>query len=184
MPSFQTYDAAIVSPFIKTNDSWRAYFPARGVSLLGKRYVVLPSKGLPLCLQVLDEPAVHQSDPAVLNLQLRQLSRDAPGARLEVVGKVEHGDSQKAKRIGAWMQGIADVHKNRPLTSIVYSQPMPDVEVLMQEWPPELEAALNSMKLPSSQLVRNAFHWGEGWARSSQALYKTLLSLNPSYSRV
>ena len=105
------------------------------------------------CLQVLDEPAVQQSDPAVLNLQLRQLSRDAPGARLEVVGKVEHRDSQKAKRIGAWVQSIAEVHKNRTPSSVAYSQPMPDVEVLMQEWPPELEAALNSMKMPSSQLV-------------------------------
>lgn len=42
-------------------------------------------------LQVLDEPAARQSDPTVLTLQLRQLSKEAPGAKAEsMVGRIEH----------------------------------------------------------------------------------------------
>lgn len=38
-------------------------------------------------LQMLDEPAARQSDPTVLTLQLRQLSKEAPGNKAEMIGK-------------------------------------------------------------------------------------------------
>ncbi len=104
-------------------------------------------------LQVLDEPAAKQSDPSVLNLQLRQLSKEAPGAKIDVVGRIEHGEADKGKRISQWVASIADIHKARPAASVSYSRTMPDVEALMQEWPPEMEAMLRSMRLPAGNLV-------------------------------
>jgi hypothetical protein len=109
-------------------------------------------------LQVLDEPAAVQSDPTLLNLQLRQLSKDTPGVRMEVVGCIEHGDKDRRQRLASWISSIADLHKNKPAAAVHYSRPMPDLEVLMQEWPPELETALRSSKLPTADLVRNLVH--------------------------
>lgn len=83
-------------------------------------------------LQVLDEPAAVQSDPALLNLQLRQLSKDTPGVRMEVVGRIEHNDKDKQQRLAAWISSIADIHKSKAASAVRYSKPMPDIEVLMQ----------------------------------------------------
>lgn len=81
---------------------------------------------------MLDEPAAAQSDPALLNLQLRQLSKDTPGVRMEVVGRIEHDDKDKKQRLVSWISSIADIHKNKPAAAVRYSKPMPDMDVLMQ----------------------------------------------------
>lgn len=58
---------------------------------------------------MLDEPAPQQSDPALLTLQLRQLSRQAAGDANEVVGKLAHGEAGLAKRLDAWIASTAQV---------------------------------------------------------------------------
>eukprot|EP00878_Enallax_costatus_P027639 GHUV01029776.1.p1 GENE.GHUV01029776.1~~GHUV01029776.1.p1 ORF type:complete len:254 (+),score=60.19 GHUV01029776.1:1292-2053(+) len=106
-----------------------------------------------LGLKVLDEPAAVQSDPTLLNLQLRQVSKDTPGVRMDVVGRIEHSDKDRKQRLAAWISSIGELHKNKPSAAVRYSKPMPDLEVLMQEWPPELEAALRSSQLPTADLA-------------------------------
>eukprot|EP00879_Flechtneria_rotunda_P015501 GHRR01016211.1.p1 GENE.GHRR01016211.1~~GHRR01016211.1.p1 ORF type:complete len:224 (+),score=80.38 GHRR01016211.1:1292-1963(+) len=105
-----------------------------------------------LGLKVLDEPAAVQSDPTLLNLQLRQLSKDTPGVRMDIVGRIDHNDKDKQQRLSAWISSITDIHKHRPTAAVSYSRPMPDIEALMQEWPPKLEAAYHSTKLPTADL--------------------------------
>eukprot|EP00878_Enallax_costatus_P016241 GHUV01017035.1.p1 GENE.GHUV01017035.1~~GHUV01017035.1.p1 ORF type:complete len:156 (-),score=39.34 GHUV01017035.1:1895-2362(-) len=83
-------------------------------------------------LQVLDEPAAVQSDPTLLNLQLRQVSKDTPGVRMDVVGRIEHSDKDRKQRLAAWISSIGELHKNKPSAAVRYSKPMPDLEVLMQ----------------------------------------------------
>lgn len=56
-----------------------------------------------LGLKMLDEPAVKQSDPTVLTLQLRTLSKEAPGSKAEMVGRIEHQDESKQKKIAQWV---------------------------------------------------------------------------------
>lgn len=58
-------------------------------------------------MQVLDEPAAKQSDPTVLTLQLRQLSKEAPGAKADMIGRLEHADDNKAKKIQQWISKLA-----------------------------------------------------------------------------
>lgn len=41
-------------------------------------------------LQVLDEPAAEQSDPTLLNLQLRALGKEAAGVKMQVLGSIPH----------------------------------------------------------------------------------------------
>lgn len=43
---------------------------------------------------------------------------------------------------------------SKPPASVSYSQPMPDIEELMAEWPPEMEGALRNMRLPQGDMVR------------------------------
>lgn len=105
-----------------------------------------------LGLKVLDEPAARQSDPTVLTLQLRQHSKEAPGNKAEMVGRIEHGDDQKPKKIQGWVQSIADIHKSKPPAAVNYAKGMPDIETLMQEWPPEMEAFIKTMKMPNGDL--------------------------------
>lgn len=37
---------------------------------------------------------------------------------------------------------MEDLHRQRPPQEVTYSKNMPDIEALMQEWPPEVEQAL------------------------------------------
>jgi hypothetical protein len=48
---------------------------------------------------------------------------------------------------------LIQVHKSRGPGSLSYSNLMPDLDLLMAEWPPELEAALANTKLPAANLV-------------------------------
>ncbi|GFR45525.1 hypothetical protein Agub_g6918 [Astrephomene gubernaculifera] len=105
-----------------------------------------------LGLKVLDEPAAKQSDPTVLTLQLRQLSKEAPGAKADMVGRLEHVDENKPKKIQQWISSILDIHKAKPPASVSYTKRMPEIEALMQEWPPEMETFLKAMKMPSGDV--------------------------------
>jgi hypothetical protein len=48
---------------------------------------------------VLDEAASRQSDPTVLTLQLRNLSKEATGNKTDMVGRIDHQDEGKAKKV-------------------------------------------------------------------------------------
>ena len=71
----------------------------------------------------------------------------------EVVGRVEHSDEGKCKKINSWIQNIGEIHQKQPPATATYSKPMPDIETLMQEWPSEIEDLLRSSKLPKEDLV-------------------------------
>ena len=60
----------------------------------------------PLTLQMLDEPSARQSDPTVLTLQLRTLSKEAPGNKAEMIGRIEHTDENKTKKISGWINSV------------------------------------------------------------------------------
>lgn len=103
-----------------------------------------------LGLVELDEPSIHQSDPTVLELQLNIVNKSA-AAKPVTVRSIEHADKHP-KKLTTWIQNITEVHKKKPAPTVVYSKPMPDIEQLMQVWPPEFEHALKSLTLPSSKL--------------------------------
>mmetsp|Transcript_29806 Transcript_29806/g.77264 ORF Transcript_29806/g.77264 Transcript_29806/m.77264 type:complete len:304 (-) Transcript_29806:12-923(-) len=85
-----------------------------------------------LGLKVLDEPAARQSDPTVLTLQLRQLTKEAPGNQAHMIGRIEHSDEQKRKKIDGWVASVNAIHKEKPPATVSYLRKMPDIETLMQ----------------------------------------------------
>lgn len=103
-----------------------------------------------LGISVLDEPAASQSDPNVLDLQLRAISKQATPRALNV--KTLSDVQKNPKAIDSWIDSISELHRNKPAQTVHTSKPMPDMEALMQTWPTEFEHILRDIKLPSSEL--------------------------------
>ncbi|GBG90504.1 hypothetical protein CBR_g50849 [Chara braunii] len=60
--------------------------------------------------------------------------------------------AKNPKRITSWISSINDLHKSKPPPQVNYSKAMPDIEKLMQEWPPEIEELLARIQLPTADL--------------------------------
>lgn len=97
-----------------------------------------------LGLRRLDEPAALQSDPTVLDLQLRALSKKS-GLDPVAVRALEHAD-KNPKEVLKWVASIAELRRAAPPPSVRYTKPMPEVDALMQVWPEEFEAMLRQVR--------------------------------------
>ncbi|KAK0406579.1 hypothetical protein QR680_018665 [Steinernema hermaphroditum] len=103
-----------------------------------------------LGIVVLDEPAVDQTDPVIMDMKLKMnLKNDA--ANEVAVKNVERADKH-TEVIEQWIKNIKELHSQKPSTSVTFRQPMPDFDKLMQEWPPEIEQLLGELKLPTSDI--------------------------------
>ncbi|CAD7928273.1 unnamed protein product [Amoebophrya sp. A25] len=89
-----------------------------------------------LGLTRLDEPCLNPSDPTVLELQLRSISKHQNLPQAEV--RSVRTDAE----IKQWISRIGDLHRSKPATAVHYSKKMPDIENLMQVWPAEMEQYL------------------------------------------
>ena len=86
-----------------------------------------------LGLVVLDEPAAGQSDPSVLDLQLRAVTKQT-GASKEIRSKKVTGGEAvvTGKEVEQWIRDISDLHRSKPAPSVNYKHPMPEVDKIMQ----------------------------------------------------
>ncbi|KAF5398685.1 Intraflagellar transport protein 46 [Paragonimus heterotremus] len=103
-----------------------------------------------LGLLVLDEPCANQSDPTVLDLHLRALSKQSAVKQM-TVRSIENAE-QQAKAIDNWIKNIADLHRAKPPLTVHYVRNMPEISSLMAEWSPKFEDVLRNLHLPSSEL--------------------------------
>jgi len=90
-----------------------------------------------LGITVLDEPALNNEDKTVLELKYVQ-SKNVVRATPMDVDSIEHAD-KKPKEIARWISAVQDLHKTRPPPTVNYSKNMPDFDMLMEEWKPEME---------------------------------------------
>ncbi|KAK2954221.1 putative Intraflagellar transport protein 46 like protein [Blattamonas nauphoetae] len=100
-----------------------------------------------LGLVVLDEPGPEQSNPSVLEMQLRNLDKLSDVKQPTNVRTVDAND-RGAMGLQSWINSIEEFHKSRPSPSVAYRGPMPSPETLMQVWPPEFENQLKHTKIP------------------------------------
>ena len=106
-----------------------------------------------LGLGVVDEPCANQSNPAVVLLELKQLYTiiGAPSAPA-FVDSVEDAHN-RPQVLDKWVVDIAALHAKSPPIQVSYTKPMPEIERLLQIWPPEMEDLLsNGAVLPPAQL--------------------------------
>merc|ERR1719440_1688970 len=94
----------------------------------------------------LDEPTLNPSDPSILDLQLRSLSKNQDLQPMEV-RSIENAE-KCPKEIENWVKRIDDLNRSKPAPTVQYSRRMPDIEQLMQVWPAEFEEFLQSNPLP------------------------------------
>ncbi|KAJ1374611.1 Intraflagellar transport complex B protein 46 C terminal [Parelaphostrongylus tenuis] len=103
----------------------------------------------------LDEPAIQQSDPTILAMQLRHANKEVNSQLDAPVKQLERGD-KSAHEIDKWISDIKELHRTRPSQSTVqFRGPMPDIESLMQEFHPHFEQSLEGVKMPSADLDVN-----------------------------
>jgi len=102
-----------------------------------------------LGLKHLDEPAATQSDPTVLDLQMRAISKRQHGEA--AVRSIENA-AKNGKSIQKWIDSIVDLHRSKPLPQVNYTKNMPEIEALMQVWPEEFEELLKGMELPGVEM--------------------------------
>ncbi|NXN96677.1 IFT46 protein, partial [Rhinopomastus cyanomelas] len=105
-----------------------------------------------LGLLVLDEPSTKQSDPTVLSLWLRENSKQHNITEQIQVKSLENAE-ENPKAIESWIESISELHRCKPPATVRYTRrPMPDIETLMQEWPPEFEQLLGKVGLPTAEM--------------------------------
>ena len=103
-----------------------------------------------LGLTILDEPTAVQSDPGVLELQLRAASK-MNNVKDATVRSVESADKNPAA-LTQWMESVAKIQRTRPQPSVTYTHEVPTMDMMMQAWQPQMEAALNEVILPTATL--------------------------------
>lgn len=94
----------------------------------------------------LDEPTLNPSDPSILDLQLRSLSKHQDLQPMEVRA-IENAE-KCPKEIDNWVRRIDELNRSKPAPTVQYSRKMPDIEQLMQVWPAEFEEFLQQNPLP------------------------------------
>ncbi|XP_047660680.1 intraflagellar transport protein 46 homolog isoform X2 [Tachysurus fulvidraco] len=103
-----------------------------------------------LGLLVLDEPCAKQSDLTVLSLWLSENSKQHNVTEVKV--KSIENPQKNPKAIDNWIESISELHRSKPPATVHYTRPMPDIDTLMQEWPPEFEELLGKVNLPTADI--------------------------------
>ncbi|KAI1730489.1 intraflagellar transport protein 46 like protein [Ditylenchus destructor] len=104
-----------------------------------------------LGLIVLDEPATIQSDSALVDLRLHQLSKTSSSSADLPVKKLSRAD-KNTHQIDKWIENVKELRKMKPPDRVHYSKHMPDIDRLMEEWNPEVEQCLKDITLFNSKL--------------------------------
>ena len=81
-------------------------------------------------MTVLDEPSAKQSDPNIIELQLRSVTKTT-NSRMSKIKKVKNIEAE-LKVVEKWIKDIDDLHRSKPAPTIQYSKPMPEIDHLMQ----------------------------------------------------
>ena len=106
---------------------------------------------------LLDEPlpAARQSDPAAIELGLRNRSRKARSGAMPVRG-IEHALSRK-REIERWIGSVEEVSANKPSPEVTYRNDMPSTEEVARPWPREIKGEIESgdLELPGADIDLN-----------------------------
>lgn len=100
---------------------------------------------------VVDEPSSNQSDPHVLDLFFRTLSKQTTND-VRQPSAIKSVECNNTKAIDSWIRNISALQKNKPVQTVNYQRTMPNIDNLMEVWSPEFEELLKEVSLPSPEL--------------------------------
>lgn len=96
-----------------------------------------------LGLVEIDEPSVsNHTDPRVFNLQLRAISK-SESKTPHTIHSIEANELQTTTSLTDWLNSYEQLQSAQPCQFVSYTRPMPDIERLMQAWPPTFENELH-----------------------------------------
>lgn len=72
-----------------------------------------------------------------MDLQLINQDKKYRGGKYTKVHSIENAE-KNPKQILQWINSVADINKGKQPPSVSYSKSMPDIDSLMQVWPPEV----------------------------------------------
>lgn len=105
-----------------------------------------PNIGKELGLNVIDEPSSLQSEPTVLDLQLRVLTKTQILAPQKV--KSININAIDSSPLDAWILNISELHQKKSINLLKLQGRMPDIEQLLQLWPDTIEKTLATLNTP------------------------------------
>jgi intraflagellar transport protein 46 len=116
-----------------------------------------------LGISSLDEPALHQTDPAVLELQLQVHSKKRNNI---TVRSLEGGVSlpHNKLQIENWINSIEALRKTKHSEKVSYKIPMPHLQdILMEPWPVDFNEAIKkeTIVLPDVNLDMSLAEYGK-----------------------
>ena len=106
-----------------------------------------------LGLTELDEPIANQSDASVLHHRLHAFSK-LKKQRESIVQQIPNllKDPKGMKDLESWLKQMSDLTTSLPSQTVHYTKTMPDIDILMREWPEDFEAGLSHMGAQSENL--------------------------------
>ena len=106
----------------------------------------------PLGLTVLDEPTIGQANPQILRMQLREKFGVVGGNEGDgFIGIIEDAVHNE-KALTNFIDSYDEMTRSRAAPTMTYNTRMPDIEQLMEEFPPELVSTLQSASFPSADI--------------------------------
>ncbi|KAJ3135628.1 Intraflagellar transport protein 46 [Geranomyces variabilis] len=137
-----------IDPMLKPAPPAPPPLPRGGAAAAGSTPAV-PNLGI----AVLDEPRLAQTDPAVLDLQLRAAHKAtlggggnsaAPTSKIRTLDLRSGPEGAGARALGQWIKSMGAIKGHATAEAVHYSNKMPDVEKLMEQWPEEVESAFKA----------------------------------------
>lgn len=108
-------------------------------------------------LHVVDEPSSSQSNPAVVILGLQYTQKQPSAATF--IDSVDDAVNRPGV-VDKWIADIKQLHAKKPMPTVSYSKPMPEIDSLLQVWPSEFEEMLNSdILLPPSNIDLDIYQY-------------------------
>ena len=102
---------------------------------------------------MLDEPSATQSDPSVLELQLRVVTKQS-ATKTARIKRIKASEDNGA--VEKWIRDISDLHRSKPPPSVHYQKTMPDIDNLMQVKPLTITSTITQW-LRSGQKTLKSF---------------------------
>ena len=98
-----------------------------------------------LGLEKLDEPCLNQSKRSYLDLMIKQFYKGKKKLHNQTIHSIQNAH-KKSKEVAGWIQDVENLQKNKQAPSVFYSNKMPEVDDLMQNFDDKVQREVGGME--------------------------------------
>lgn len=107
-----------------------------------------------LGIDILDEPCLNPDDKTILTMTYMNENVGSTNTNADdglPVEMIEAAD-KNPKEVSRWIENMKSMHDSKPQPNVNYSKAMPDMDLLMEEWPAEVEHTLQQIPFPGPEI--------------------------------